>query len=176
MDQDKTTQDVDALFDSWYPQLLRYTIRLVLLRTSAEELVQDTFLDYYKALLAGQTIQFPKAWTMSVVRRKVFERRREPFGVDRNHDDLEAVELTGEWSGAVDLAIDCERMRSHMELLTPREQEVLMLRLESMKYREIGIALGISANTVNTLLSRALDKLQVSFAAFKPESSVRRML
>jgi RNA polymerase sigma-70 factor, ECF subfamily len=176
MDQDKATQDVDALFDSWYPKLLRYATRLVTLRTSAEELVQDTFLDFYKALLAGQTIQFPKAWTMSVVRRKVFERRREPFGVDRNHDDLEAVELAGDWCGAVDVAIDCERVRSHMELLTPREQEVLMLRLESMKYREIGGALGISANSVNTLLSRALDKLQVSFAASKPESGGRRAL
>jgi RNA polymerase sigma factor (sigma-70 family) len=65
---------------------------------------------------------------------------------------------------AAELTIDCDRVRAHMDLLSVREQEVLLLRLESMKYREIAAALGISINSVNTLLARALTKLQTALA------------
>jgi len=44
--------------------------------------------------------------------------------------------------------------------LTPREQEVVLLRLSSLKYREIGARLNISAKTVSVLLTRAVRKLR----------------
>ena len=51
-------------------------------------------------------------------------------------------------------------IRSLLSVLSPREEEVLLLRLEALKYREIADQLGISINSVNTLLARALRKLQ----------------
>ena len=45
-------------------------------------------------------------------------------------------------------------------LLSRREEEVLLLRLEAMKYREIADQLGISLSSVNTILARALEKLK----------------
>src|SRR5262249_56227113 len=45
-------------------------------------------------------------------------------------------------------------------LLSDRETEVVLLRLESMKYREIADALGISPNSVNRFLARALTKIR----------------
>src|SRR4029079_11069927 len=117
---------VDALFDTWYAQLLRYTIRLVRQKSTAEEVVQDTFLDFYKTLRAGSEVQYPKAWTMCVVRRKIFERRQEPFGIDQEHEALDgAAALTGDGSDEVVLAIDCERLRQHLNNLSVREEEVL---------------------------------------------------
>lgn len=55
-------------------------------------------------------------------------------------------------------------VRSLLAVLSPREEEVLLLRLEAMKYREIADQLGISMNSVNTLLARALRKLQQAIA------------
>jgi RNA polymerase sigma factor (sigma-70 family) len=73
-------------------------------------------------------------------------------------DDLEiAGEATTELSGFGDI-------RSLLSLLSPREEEVLLLRLEALKYREIAEQLGISMNSVNTLLARALRKLQQATA------------
>jgi len=154
---------VERLFDSWYVPLLRYAGRMVGQRASAEEIVQDTFLDLYKALRAGQRVQYPKAWTMCVVRRKASDRREDPFGTEHPHEMIETAETSGNWVDSLDTEIDCERVRAQMHLLTPREQEVLMLRLTSMKYREIAEALGITVNSVNTLLARALDKFQAAF-------------
>jgi RNA polymerase sigma factor (sigma-70 family) len=47
-----------------------------------------------------------------------------------------------------------------LSVLSPREEEVLLLRLEALKYWEIAEQLGIGLNSVNTLLARALRKLQ----------------
>ena len=124
-------------------------------------MVQDTFLELYKSLRSGSQVQFPKAWTMCVVRRKVAERRNDRFGVEQCHESLESLSAPAEsWTEDLDLAIDCERFRKQADSLSVREEEVLALRLQSMKYREIASALGISVNSVNTLLARALGKLQ----------------
>ena len=53
-------------------------------------------------------------------------------------------------------------IRDLLSVLSPREEEVLLLRLDALKYREIADQLGISMNSVNALLARALRKLQVS--------------
>jgi RNA polymerase sigma-70 factor (ECF subfamily) len=169
MQQEQVTALVDELFDSWYPHLVRYAARLTGQRASAEEIVQDTFLDLYKALRAGQTVRQPKAWTMAVVRHKASDCRRQPWlePLDGDHD------VTADWSDDVHTAIDCQRVRTHLCLLSVREEEVLMLRLQSLKYREIAESLGISINSVNTLLARALEKMQNAFASDRARS-VRR--
>jgi RNA polymerase sigma factor (sigma-70 family) len=48
----------------------------------------------------------------------------------------------------------------HFTVLTKREEEVLLLRLQSMKYREIAASLGIQTSSVNVLLARAIRKLR----------------
>ena len=164
MNRENAAEIVDALYDAWYLSLLRYARRLVKQPASAEEIVQETFLDLYRALRAGQTVEFPKAWTMCVARRKALELIHQPFGIERAHETLDSPELSGDWVSAAELTMDCDRVRAHLDLLSAREQEVLLLRLDSMKYREIAAALGISINSVNTLLARALTKLQKAMA------------
>ncbi len=176
MDQHQATSLVDELFESWYPHLVRYATRLTGQRPSAEEIVQDTFLDLYKALREGQAVRHPKAWTMSVVRHKSFDRRREPFGVDHEHETLEGDFGSGSnWCEELHTAIDCQRVREHLGSLSVREEEVLMLRLQSMKYREIAESLGISINSVNTLLARALEKIQNAMAGERQGERTRRI-
>lgn len=171
MNQERATSLVDELYESWYAQLVRYARRLSRQQPSAEEIVQDTFLDLYRALRAGQDVRHPKAWTMSVVRHKAFDRRSEPFGVDREHETLDA-ERAPDWGHRIDTAIDCQRVRGCFSLLSLREEEVLLLRLQSMKYREIADSLGISINSVNTLLARALEKMQRALR--RPSDRARR--
>jgi len=77
------------------------------------------------------------------------------------HEPLDDLEIAGE--GPTDLSLLGD-IRSLLSLLSPREEEVLLLRLEAFKYREIAEQLGISMNSVNTLLARALRKLQQATA------------
>ena len=73
------------------------------------------------------------------------------------HEPLDELQLVREPMAPVSSFAD---IRSLLSVLSPREEEVLLLRLEALKYREIAEQLGISMNSVNTLLARALRKLQ----------------
>lgn len=153
MNENDATDLVTALFDRWYMALVRYALRTTANYALAEDLAQDTFMQLYQALRAGKSIEHPKAWTLCVLRRAMNRQMK-----DRSlHEPLDGLEIAGdtvtEFSGFAEI-------RSLLSVLSPREEEVLLLRLESLKYREIADQLGISMNSVNTLLARALRKLQ----------------
>ena len=156
MSRDEATTVVNALFTSWYDSMVRYAARLTGTTEEAEEVVQEAFLQLFDQLCSGKKIDNPRAWTFCVVRRGAGRRvehhlkREVALGDGDLLESLAAAPDTGS-NG------DLERM---LAVLTKREVEVVMLRLESMKYREIGSALGISGNSVNVLLARALRKLQ----------------
>ena len=48
--------------------------------------------------------------------------------------------------------------------LAPREREVVLLRAQGLRYREIASQLGISSNSVGTLLLRAMRKMRAARA------------
>jgi len=142
----------------------------------AEDLVQDVFTRFYQALRAGKDIEHPKAWTLCVLRRAINRELQERL----RFEQLDELELARNWPEEI---ADVSAIQSLLCLLSRREEEVLLLRLEAMKYREIADHLGISMNSVNTLLARALQKLQTAAAAqhavkesvnFHEKKSIRR--
>ncbi|MBL8178161.1 MAG: RNA polymerase sigma factor [Bryobacterales bacterium] len=172
MSRDNATAVVNALFDSWYDAMVRYAARLTGSVEEAEEIVQEAFLQLFDELVSGRSIDNPRAWTFCVVRRGAGRRIEHHLSREVSIEDaglLDSAPAPPPPSGDVDL----DRMLS---VLTRRESEVVLLRLESMKYREIGAALGISINSVNVLLARALRKLQ-AFAGKdqpRPRAAIRK--
>ena len=146
---------VTALFDRWYMLLVRYGLRTTANYELAEDLAQDAFMQLYQALRAGKEIEHPKAWTICVLRRNMYKQIK-----DRNlQEQLDETDIPGE--AATEISRLAE-IRGLLSVLSPREEEVLLLRLEALKYREIADQLGISMNSVNALLARALRKIQVA--------------
>jgi RNA polymerase sigma factor (sigma-70 family) len=154
MNRQEASDLVTLLFESWYSALMRYGQRMTGSQATAQDAVQQTFMDLYVALVDGQSILHPKAWTLCVLRRRV--------AADwESWRDTEPLSLLDQPSCApVEPDLGDDDIGHLMSCLTPREQEVIMLRMEAYKYREIAKALGISPNSVNTLLSRAIGKLQ----------------
>ena len=95
-------------------------------------------MQLYQALRAGKRIEHPKAWTICVLRRAMNRQMK-----DRSlHEQLdEALEMPGEPATEIS---GLAEIRSLLSVLSPREEEVLLLRLEALKYREIADQLGIS--------------------------------
>jgi RNA polymerase sigma factor (sigma-70 family) len=153
VNESDATDLVAALFDRWYMSLVRYAIRTTASYELAEDLAQDAFMQLYQALRAGKSIEHPKAWTICVLRRTMNKQLK-----DRGlHEQLDELDMPGEPAPEMSRLAE---IRSLLSILSPREEEVLLLRLEALKYREIADQLGISMNSVNTLLARALRKLQ----------------
>jgi RNA polymerase sigma-70 factor (ECF subfamily) len=174
MDRSELLGQFEPFFKVWYPHLLRYVCRYISPRETAEEVVQEVFLDLYQAIGAGTRIEFPKAWTIRVARRKCLELCRRPLHVDLDQVGAnDAGGLSSNPTEALDRGLDTARLRACLSLLTGREEQVLLLRLQSMKFREIGSSLGITTSSVNTLLARALEKLQDAFSERRESPRVR---
>lgn len=166
VNENDATDLVTALFDRWYMSLVRYALRTTANYELAEDLTQETFMQLYQTLRAGKNIEHPKAWTIRVLRRAMSR-----YMQDRHpHEPLDELEIAGNTVNDLSSILD---IRSLLSVLTPREEEVLLLRLEALKYREIADQLGISMNTVNTLLARALRKLQQATVRKTNEGSAK---
>jgi RNA polymerase sigma-70 factor (ECF subfamily) len=165
VDEIEATNLVTALFDRWYMPLVRYALRSTATYDLAEDLAQDAFMQLYQALRSGKSIEHPKAWTLCVLRRAVTRQLQERF----QYEQLDELEVAQRFPGE---GVGLSPIQDLLCLLSRREEEVLLLRLEAMKYREIADQLGISMNSVNTLLARALRKLQKAAAEHAVKGNV----
>jgi len=165
LEQEEIRRLFQEFYDSWYASLLRYVARSVGSVELAKDLVQESFLLLCKELLNGKKIENPKGWTFRVVRRQIgnYLRADRYSGVS-----FEPIEGTpGRDAGEfvrpalrVEADEEPDRLSRLMEPLSVREREVILLRLEGFRYKEIAEHLGIGSATVKTFLARALKKMQ----------------
>lgn len=160
VNENDATELVTALYDRWYMSLVRYALRTTENYAIAEELAQETFMQLYQALRTGDDIEHPKGWTLSVLRRSMNRQMKDI----KLHEPLDEEKVAAESVKDIWEPFETVDTRALLSVLTPREEEVLLLRLDSMKYRQIADQLGISINSVNSLLARALRKLQVAMS------------
>jgi RNA polymerase sigma factor (sigma-70 family) len=173
--RDSAKEVVGALFTEWYGPMVRYACRATGSLDAAEDTVQASFTDLYRALLAGKAIANPKGWILCVVRRGIVDRTREsrrhggPFlGLSdvANLPQLRVEPEVGHWANT-----DLSR---YLSGLSAREEEVLLLRVQALKYRQIAAELKIGINSVKTLLARAIRKMQQATAANQGPRGSRR--
>jgi len=162
MNELDATAQVRDLFQSWGPVLVRYALRLCGRRDEAEDSVQEAFLALYREVRSGGHIENPKGWTLRVVRNQVLklERNRRHRGVEVDESVLDKLPAREEPRYEPrDPAGEAARL---FDVLTPREEEVLLLRFQAMKYREIAAQLDLSVSHVGVILERALKKLKAA--------------
>jgi len=126
------TELVTGLYDCWYSKLVHFAVRTTENYALAEDLSQDAFMQLYLALRAGQNIEHPKAWTLCVLRRAMIKRMKDRLRFEVIEDMEAAGRLPTHNSGQYGLA----DIQSLFSTLSSREEEVLLLRLEAMKYRK----------------------------------------
>ncbi len=162
MDERAATELVVSLYRSLYPTVVRHATRVTGNVGLAEEIVQEAFMRLYRSLIAGKRVENPKAWVFSVVRREA----RKNSGLGGLAYPLEVLEQTpiGYW-GEQAPNLERDQVTRLLSPLTCREEEVLILRVGGLKYREIAQELHISVKTVATLLARALRKLRAATEA-----------
>lgn len=152
---------LESLVRSWGPFLVKYGLRLTKSRETAEDLTQEAFMALHVALQDGKKIDNVKAWTAVIVRNlacRDYRDRRARCQVNESTEILDAR------SGPVILEDDrWDRAMELFAVLTPREAEVMTLRMQVLKYREIADRLKISHKSVATLLARGLRKMQSAY-------------
>jgi RNA polymerase sigma-70 factor (ECF subfamily) len=153
---------VAQLFEESRQDVYRYLLTIGLHPPAAQEAVQEVFLRLYAALKKGENIESPRGWIFRVAHNyglKVRARQasEEPFDANLEGTLVSAAEDPER------ALLERERMlRFHqaVEGLSQQQQRCLFLRLEGLRYPEIGSALGISASAVGEFLRRAVSRLR----------------
>jgi RNA polymerase sigma-70 factor, ECF subfamily len=153
---------VTRLFQDAREDVYRYLLTLGLHPPQAQEAAQEVFLRLYAALRKGEEIANPRGWIFRVAHNyglKVRERQ----SAEEAFDPVLETRLTAAGGDVEQQMIEREKMlRFHQAVQTLSEQQkrCLFLRMEGLRYPEIGAALGISASAVGEFLRRAMTRLK----------------
>jgi RNA polymerase sigma-70 factor (ECF subfamily) len=154
-------EQVARLFEESREDVYRYLLTLGLHPPRAQEATQEVFLRLYATMRKGEEIQNPRAWVFRVAHNlgltiRSRQQAEEPFdpGVRERYSRTETPESE---------LLERERMlRFHDAVagLSEQQRRCLQLRMEGLRYPEIGATLGISASAVGEFLRRAMVRLR----------------
>lgn len=153
---------VSQLFEECREDVYRYLLTLGLYPPRAQEAAQEVFLKLYVSLKKGEEIQSPRAWIFRVAHNHGLKIRARQAAEDTFDTGLEA-RLSSPGQNPERELLERERMlRFHraVEGLSEQQRRCLFLRMEGMRYPEIGSTLGISASAVGEFLRRAVVRLR----------------
>lgn len=153
-------EDLDALFQEYYPRIFNYLYYRTLNRAVADDLVGTVMLN----IVRGYTSFDPQrgsldAWVFRIARNALFTH----FRRQRDSVDLDAVPQSVLASEDEDTDLD-ERdaaVRAALLVLNDEERELVYLKFwEDLSNKEIGKRLNMNASTVSTKLWRANQKMR----------------
>jgi RNA polymerase sigma-70 factor (ECF subfamily) len=152
---------VTAAFEDSRLDVYYYVLRLGLSPAQAQEVTQEVFLRLFLKMREGEEIENVRGWVFRVahnfgLQTKAKEKGHESwdpetFPVSSAEADPEQQLLGTEREG---------RIRAAISQLSPQQQQVLHLRSEGLRYREIAAALGVATSTVNEFLRRGIAKVR----------------
>jgi len=153
---------VTQLFEECREDVYRYLLTLGLYPPQAQEAAQEVFLRLYTSLKKGEDIQNPRGWIFRVAHNHGLKVRARQAHEQAFDPGVEA-RLTSTARSPERELMERERMihfHRAVEGLSEQQQRCLFLRMEGLRYPEIGAALGISASAVGEFLRRAVVRLR----------------
>jgi len=158
----KTREHVARLFEEARDDVYRYLLTVGLFPPQAQEATQEVFLRLYAKLRKGEAIRNPRAWIFRVAHNlglKIRARQESELPFDPDFGARFAA-LTADPERQ---AAEKERMLrfyNAIEGLSEQQRRCLFLRMEGLRYPEIGAVLGISPSAVAEFLRRAIERLR----------------
>jgi len=153
---------VAKFFEESRDDVYRYLLTLGLHPPRAQEAVQEVFLRLYTALKKGEDIQSLRGWVFRVAHNHGLK-LRERQASESPFDPALEMQLASKADDPERALIERERMTQFhraVEDLSEQQKRCLFLRMEGLRYPEIGAALGISPSAVGEFLRRAMLRLK----------------
>ncbi|MDX1983050.1 MAG: sigma-70 family RNA polymerase sigma factor [Bryobacteraceae bacterium] len=154
---------VAHLYEETRDDVYRYLLTLGLYPAQAQEAAQEVFLRLYVELRKGTDLQNPRAWIFRVAHNLGLKlRAAEQSGAPAFDPELE-LRIASREKGPEQQLLERERSLAFhraIEGLSEQQRRCLFLRMEGLRYPEIGAALGISASAVGEFLRRAITRLK----------------
>lgn len=155
-------EEVAQLFEEAREEVYHYLLALGLYPQQAKEVVQEAFLRLHVALRNGDAIENRRAWIFRVAHNVGLKMHARESNRTAYAPDLAAWIMDRERNPEQSL-LERERMlRFHraIEELSEQQRRCFLLRVEGLRYAEIGAVLGINTSTVAEFLRRAVARLR----------------
>ncbi|MFC1707212.1 RNA polymerase sigma factor [Planctomycetota bacterium] len=166
----RNVESLGAFLGRYQDSVLRFVTRLLGDGDAAQDVVQETFLEIARRPRRLLKARSPHNWMLRVarnlgidhLRRKARQRRHLPAAAASRVRGGEAANLAAEPVAALERKELCERVRAEIGRLSPRQRELLLLRIQEGKtYREIAEITGLSATNVGFILHQAMKSLSL---------------
>lgn len=154
-------QVVEALYLEHYDALYRYLVLTGSSAADADEFVQEAFLRLMRTLPRTEGVRDPKQWLFRVTHNLRADSQRQ----SGRQTSITSDQGGGSADPGPDPEVEfllterAERLRAAMAQLTQRQSEILHLRAEGLKLREVAVLLGISLQSVSEACARAVDRV-----------------
>lgn len=153
------SDDLEQLYRTTYTAVVRFLYRKLWDAERAEELAQEVFI---RALTHRP--DKPRAWLFTVAANlardevRTAVRRRRHLTLLKADPDV-APSATASADDLVEREEQMASVRSALELLSPRDREILLLWDGGLSYPEIAAQTGLAIGAVGTTLARARRRL-----------------
>lgn len=153
---------VAELFQEYRDDVYRYLLTLGLHPPEAQEAAQEVFLRLYITLRRNVEVRNPRAWIFRVAHNFGLKVRSRQNSLQWFDPELEARLVAPETTPEMSLLERERTYRFHraIENLSEQQRRCVYLRLEGLRYPEIGAVLGISASAVGEFMRRAIARLK----------------
>jgi RNA polymerase sigma factor (sigma-70 family) len=144
-----------------YAAVYRYTYARVGHADEAQEVLQESFLTFYRMLAGGEVREHPRALLFRLARNIAIDAVRRRATRDGLLAFAPPPSPTPE-----EILLEKERRQCADEALarlSGRDRECLALRRSGLTYREIAEALNLSPQSVGQTISRALHRFEQAY-------------
>jgi RNA polymerase sigma-70 factor (ECF subfamily) len=153
------------LFDREVAGLVRYAASLLGSRDDGRDVVQEGFFRLWKARARLDPASDPGRLLYAIIRNLSRDRLRHRVVEERSHPRLEAPHLVESGQLLVEDEETADEIHAAvqraLELLSPRQREIVLLRWRrQLTYEQIGAELGIAPGTVSAHMQRAIAQLR----------------
>ena len=173
-------KEFDELFKTHYEGVYRLLYRIVGTREEAEDLAQETFLRLHRA---GHLWDRPRrtddrqhnirGWLYRVASNLAYNALRSEGRRLRRQEETarQATVTTRGEDDPVELVVrtdERQAVRRTLATLPQQQAQLLLLRHAGLSYRELAETLGVAPGSIGTLLARAENAFERSYARSTP--------
>ena len=145
--------DYERFFSEHCNRLMGFARRSADNAQQGDDAFQQAMIDAYRRWAEVSAMDRPWAWTIRVIRHKLYRLRQ------RREDPSPAAD------GAVEDSSEKTALWDAVSKLPPRQREIVTMRFElDLDVEEIAVVLDIKESTVRSALSRAIRRLKDTLA------------
>ena len=157
--------DIQSTFEEHYDPLYRYLVRLTGDPDTAADAAQEAFIRLVEHRPDGRQL---RAWLYRVATNLVRDgsrvRRRRLELLQAYPDRVPMGDAPEGPDRSLELKERRAAVRSALEVLSPRDRTLLLMREEGFSHHEIAKAVGTTTKSVGSMIARALRKLSTELS------------